>query len=79
MQGWWRHHEDIFIVKPRVQGVTGVGAFAVLDGHGGARAARAAAGFLEMGLADLAKKALACPWRRRLSRAPSHASTPESG
>eukprot|EP00969_Alexandrium_andersonii_P116813 5165123-Alexandrium_andersonii.AAC.1 len=37
MQGLRRYHEDLFILKAWVEGAPGVGAFAVLDGHGGSQ------------------------------------------
>eukprot|EP00969_Alexandrium_andersonii_P022507 985195-Alexandrium_andersonii.AAC.1 len=55
MQGWRRHHEDIFLLKAHIEGAPGVGVFAVLDGHGGSQVVRAAAGQLEENLSDMAK------------------------
>eukprot|EP00969_Alexandrium_andersonii_P131673 5822711-Alexandrium_andersonii.AAC.1 len=53
MQGLRRHHEDLFVVKATVEGAPGVGAFAILDGHGGPTVARAVAGHLAQALQEL--------------------------
>eukprot|EP00969_Alexandrium_andersonii_P207073 9149074-Alexandrium_andersonii.AAC.1 len=53
MQGLRRRHEDLFFMKPTVEGAPGVGAFAILDGHGGPLVARAVAGHLAQALQEL--------------------------
>eukprot|EP00969_Alexandrium_andersonii_P011576 503687-Alexandrium_andersonii.AAC.1 len=53
MQGLRRYHEDIFVLKASVDEAPGVGAFAVLDGHGGALVAKAVAGHLAQALQEL--------------------------
>uniref|UniRef100_A0A7R9ZXK1 PPM-type phosphatase domain-containing protein n=1 Tax=Pyrodinium bahamense TaxID=73915 RepID=A0A7R9ZXK1_9DINO len=56
MQGWRRTHEDAHIFQCAGGGAEDSGFFAVLDGHGGDLAARAAAGMLEEQLLPLARR-----------------------
>mmetsp|Transcript_15814 Transcript_15814/g.43239 ORF Transcript_15814/g.43239 Transcript_15814/m.43239 type:complete len:441 (+) Transcript_15814:126-1448(+) len=57
MQGWRRTHEDAHIVVSSVNGelAAGTGVFAVLDGHGGQRAAQVGAKLLREELVRIAR------------------------